>query len=477
MKSATRLFFLVYGIGIAFCGRSQEYVISHDMNSNRTEYFKVVKQRDTVRVKSIATRRAARISLNIGNFNPFYWNARVTAIKKPTEEQTSNAGVFNPLSLLSKGLGGLVENIIPDLDLGKLGGRGGGAEPEEINSRYLFHLARYQQLHLRYQRLFETAADLQMLRLHLQAIKYSTDKTGAQIKQEARDALLNELGTTQLSWEAAIDKGRQMNRSLRSVADSLVTEQQILNELMPGTDPELQIESVSARSMQDKVNRASQRISNLNTENPDFVKEMAMVSELYNEIVAANYHFNYIVSGTEDVAELKLQLYPRSDSLGRDTVTKYFSVKPRPNVKIRNAVGLAFTHFKDKNRTYFVKPDTTIGSDRADLFTPVLATYINFYPATLHSLKIGGAFGFGIPVTGERKDINYMLGISVLAGKNEPVIITVGVAGTNVSKLANGYRTGDKVEDLDVNLPRMSVFRAGMFFSLSFNLGSVVSNR
>src|SRR5690606_12603948 len=107
----------------------------------------------------------------------------------------------------------------------------------------------------------------------------------------------------------------------------------------------------------------------------------------------------------------------------------------------------------------------------------VLATYINFYPATLHSLKIGGAFGIGIPVTGERKDINYMLGISVLAGKNEPVIITVGVAGTNVSNVANGYRTGDKVEDLDVNLPRMSVFRAGMFFSLSFNLGSVVSNR
>ena len=475
--SPTRLIFLVCCLFYFSQSEAQDFVIDHDMQSNKTHYFRVVNQRDTVKVKSIATKKQSRISLKVENFNPFYWNARVIAVKKPAEDQASNAGAFNPFSLLSKGLGGLVQNIIPDLDLGKISSRGGRQEPEEINDRFLFHAAIYQQLYTRYQAYSEKAENLQLLKLHLDELKYNNEMPGERIKSEARRAVTDELGPEPLTWETSLARGRRLNREFINLSDSLVQERRLLQGMTGEVDKTVQSDGTTIGAISYKVEQSARNGIGESKIVPDFATELGRITETYSQIQAASFSYSYSLNGAQDISELRLQIYPRADSIGKDTITRYFGVKSRSTIKIRNSVGIAFTHFADKNRNYFVKPDSSIGRSSGDLFTPVLSTYINFYPAGSGALKLGGAFGFGIPVTGDRKDINYMLGMSAIIGRNEPVMLTAGVAGTSVSKLANGLKEGDKVPEEDYVLPKVNVFRLGFFVSVSFNLNSVISSK
>jgi hypothetical protein len=204
-----------------------------------------------------------------------------------------------------------------------------------------------------------------------------------------------------------------------------------------------------------------------------FLNELAGVEKIYNEIMYTSYKFSYSISGNPDINELKLDIFPRADSLGKDTITKYFRIQAKPVLRIRNSVGIAFTYFDDKNTSYFVKPDSTIGKGNGDLFTPVLSVFMHFYNNKSTGFKWGGTFGFGIPLLGEKKDINFMLGLCSLLGRNEPVILSAGVTGAKVDRLGKGWRVGQKTPNLSFQIPTSSQFRVGGFVSVTFNLNTI----
>ena len=85
--------------------------------------------------------------------------------------------------------------------------------------------------------------------------------------------------------------------------------------------------------------------------------------------------------------------------------------------------------------------------------------------------------GFGIPITGDKKDINFMLGICGILGKNEPIIVSVGVVGAKVTILDKGWVVGNKVPNISYTIPTTDVFRPGIFISIAFNLGRMTVSK
>jgi hypothetical protein len=438
-----------------------------------TDYFKVLKQKDTIRVNGISLKKSAKILLEVDNYNPYYWNARVTAFKKPLEEEVSYAGVFNPFSVLGQSLG--LSAMLPNLDMPKISQRGAGASDKKEDI-FLSLNAAFQYNYKKLQESLQKAAELNYLEMLLTHLKYDIKKTGYEIKDQAHKAVIKVLGNDTLDFDHSISIGRQFDMQLNTASDSL----NILAAQIEKTGADISSLSFYGLAVKDYIGQTKSALDksrNLSSATGMtgqlFTQKVAAISKLYNEITGTPFKYSYILNGEPDITELKLEIYPRLDSLSKDTVVKYFPVKSRSNVKIRNSVGITFTYYKDNNRSYFIKPDSTIGEGKGDLFTPVLSTFIHFYGANQSGIKWGGAIGFGIPLQGDKKDINFLLGLSAVLGRNEPVIISAGLSGGKVNTLGGGYQKGDKMPSTTFQLPSKTGYKAGAFLSITFNLSNL----
>jgi hypothetical protein len=464
----SHLFFLLFLISIAATG--QDYIIDHDLLSSKTTYLRSDRPNDTSRVKSILLKRQGKIVLKVENYNPFYYNAKVTTYKAQTDEESSNVGVYNPFSLLNNSMGSWMKNLVPGLDFISQASRSTDDADNKGNEGYLYWAGIYQELYNRYQGLTSFYDDLSLLKIKLNELKYDIQKPAIQIKTETRQAVQSVLNPDELDFANVVKSGRMMNAEYINLTDSLRIVKARLDQIAPNTDRNYFFENTTLGAVADKINTVDRR-KLTSSEQVDFLNPLAEVAKVYKEIMLTDYRFTYTINSESNLAQLKLQLYSRLDSVAKDTITRYFPVQSRGNLRLRNSIGISFTYFEDKNRGYFINPDTTIGSSSADYFTPVISTFIHFYGFRAKNFKLGGSIGFGIPVTGEKKDINYLLGISGILGHNEPIIVSVGISGTKVTRLFNGWETGQKVPSLNFNIPTQSVFRAGIFLAVSFNLG------
>lgn len=475
MRKKPVFLLLIYlcATGLAY---SQDFVIKHDLLTDQTAYFKINNPADTTKVKYITVKKHGKLTLNVDNYNPYYWNAKVTPTRIEADEQGSNAGLFNPFSILTQGLGGLVKELIPGLDIKGLQSAKGDAADDKGNDGYIYWASYYQDVYNRYLRLVTISDELKILKIKLEELKYDIKKPATEIKQKAYEAVKSIVETDNLDFEGIIKQSRDWNNEYLMITDSLTTIINRLNQLSPTITRSNYIGNVTLGEIADKIKEADNTYR-ANKLKPDFLTQLSDVAKLYKQIESTNYKYSYNVNAANEYSQLKLQIYSRIDTLSKDTINRYFPIRSKGNLRLRNSVGIAFTYFSDKNKSYFVKPDTTIGSGGGDYFTPLISTFIHFYGYATNNFKIGGTIGFGIPVTGEKRDINYMLGLCGVIGKNEPIMISVGVAGAKVVRVSNGWEVGTKVPKLDFVIPTSDVFRPGIFLSVSFNLGRMSVSR
>lgn len=440
---------------------SQNYIIRHDLQKEQTKYLRVGKHNDTTKVNSINISKNGRIILQVDNYNPYYWNARVTAYKKPVDNQSSSGGAFNPFSFLAQGFGSFISSALPKMDMPKPNSEGYNAQTSTatINAMTLYK-KNYEQLVVMENKLNE----LENLKLKLNALKYDVIKDEATIKREAQEAVDKVLGSSKLEFEDAFSIGNRLDNTLQATIDSSV----LLQGMLP--KPPVGEAAIMVRNADGKL----MTIQKFNEENPHpFLDKVNAVAALYRDISNASFKYAYVVNADPDITDLKLELFSKIDGDRKDTIVKYFSVKGKGNFKLRNSMGIAFTYFADNNRTYFVDPNSNaIVQDKGDFFTPVLSTFIHFYGGGGARLKWGGALGFGIPLQGAQKDINFLLGLSAILGNNEPIMITAGISGAKVNKLDKGYKTGDIVNSSFV-IPTRSVYQPGAFLAVSFNFNAI----
>lgn len=455
---------------------AQQYVIKYDIQSQRTNYFRVDRN-DTAKIKNIDLKKNGRIMLQINNYNPFYWNARVTAFKSPVEEEVGYGDVFNPISALASGMGGIMGSL-PTLDLPK--SRGGEFVAEGVDNttaRYLGTAARYASNYEDLQQVNAKLEELQVARLQLKELKYDISHTESEIKSSAQATVKKVLGTDQLDLGTVLNIGKNYNNRLQS---SLQTANELVNSLQQQqrqVNPNTMYEDKTLKEIGETAYNNYEKIGRLRaaaTTNPNLLlDEVAAVAQLYKEISNANFRFSYAVSDQEDISDIKLELFPKADTLSKDTLVRYFELSRRKALKIRNSVGVAFSYFDANNRNYYIGADSVIRKGEKDLFTPLLSTFIHFYGGKAAGIKWGGALGFGIPLQGEKKDVNFLLGLTAALGKNEPILITLGAAGAKVQKLTNGYKLGDTTPETDPAKLTTSGYAVGGFLGVTFNLSNL----
>ncbi|RYY47209.1 MAG: hypothetical protein EOO06_12900 [Chitinophagaceae bacterium] len=471
-----KLFSLVACCLLSTAVSAQQYLIKYDIQSQQSKYFRINKEKDTLKIKNIDLKKNGRILLQINNYNPFYWNARVTAYKSPVEEEVGYGNAFNPISVLAGGMGDLMGGL-PQLDLPKNRGSLSREGLDNATYSYLSTATRYADNYEDLQQLSAKLEELQLAKLQLQELKYDISHTEGEIKSSASEAIKKALNTDKTDIPTVLTIGKNYNNRLQqslqeagSLVNSLQQQQKAVNPNTVYEDKSLKEIGENAVSSYEKI----ARLRSAQAANPNLLlDEVAAIAQLYKEISAASFRFQYAVKQEEDISDIKLELYPKVDSLSKDTVVQYFELSRKKNIRIRNSVGVAFSFFNENNTSYFIGADSVVRSGDKDLFTPLLSTFIHFYGGKVKGVKLGGAFGFGIPLQGEKKDVNFLLGLTAGFGKNEPILLTVGAAGAKVNKLTNGIKLGDKTTLTDPAKLTAGGYGIGGFMSVTFNLSNL----
>jgi hypothetical protein len=462
-----QLFFASLILVLPSLVNAQQYLIKYDLNSLKSNYYRIGS--DTAKVRTLDLKKNGRIILQVDNYNPYYWNAKVTTYKNPVQEESGYANAFNPLGILSQGFGDIMSNI-PFLDLPKSRGNG-----TDANSRFLNSVARFSQNYEKVQTAMAKYEELSIVKLQLKELKYNNVKTEAAIKSEARELVRNSLGTDSSNIITYIRMGKQMNSELLIAMDDLTASAQEMRT--DGLDMNARVEGKSFGEMSNQVAKSYSSISKVKDfiqKDPSFlVDEVVEVGSLYRDIANAEFNFTYAVNTEPDLSYLKLELFPRIDSVPKDTMVQYFEIKGKKQMKIRNSVGVAFSYFKANDTKYFINADSVISESRSNLFNPLVATFIHFYGGQSTGFRWGGNFGVGIPLTGDKKDINFMLGVSTAFGQNEPIMFSAGFVGGKTNKLTNGYTTGQKTKITDPDKLVTSSYDLGGYVSISFNLSTL----
>ncbi len=405
--------------------KAQYYEIVHDIQKDTTIFYKTNlnknnKTKNRVSISKIRSRKHSDIHLSVENINPFTWKASITPVKRAVSEESENSGLI--FTNIIAGLGG--SNF---KELTKLR----ASESTEIAAKKAILERKYIYLQ---QSVFE-----------LKELKYDKLKSEATIKSKAEEIKKN------VAESLNIEVGKDnidFNSAMR-ISGSTLDKQATALEI------------------------------NMEEENT-FSDFHSNISKTYNEIVSAKFTFekNFNRSQVDSIEGFILEIKPVDTTLSAqiDPVVRYFPLRTKPRLKLGNSTGITFTYFEDNNRSYYVKSDSTIGSGSNDLFTPVLSAFINFYSNRIYGFKWGGTFGVGLPIFQEsdgKNYLNFMLGMCTVLGRNDPVIISAGIAGTKVNRLSNGLKVGSIVSDPTEDLKYQGQFRVGGFVSISFNISNL----
>jgi hypothetical protein len=137
-------------------------------------------------------------------------------------------------------------------------------------------------------------------------------------------------------------------------------------------------------------------------------------------------------------------------------------------LKINASIGISFASYFERPQSYFVR-EGRIRADDLDPFTPVITSFVHFYPQGRRQVALGGTFGLGIGIGGEGSGLqNYMLGPSLILGRGQRIVFSGGLMTGKVNRLGKGYQVGDAYDGTE--LPDKSIYEMGAFFGISFNL-------
>ena len=462
-----------------FCSFSQQYLITYDIHDKGINYF-LVNRKDTTKIKNIDPNKNRRITLLVDNYNPFYWNARVTAFKNPLSEEIGYGNAFNPFSVLAGGLGSIMGGL-PKLDILQNRGNIVKGDMDDATFNFVVTADKYSDSYQDVKTLNDKLEELKITKLQLKELKYDFLKSESTIKETAKTVVVKTLGTDQLDLVNVLEIGKNFNSRLINALFAASNQVKDLKQQIKLVNPEFIYEDKTLGEIEKTASRSFEQLANIKQQvdsNPNVImNEVAEISELYKDISTGNYHFSYVINNEDAITDLKLELYSKIAKGASDTLVQYFELSRKKNIKIRNSVGVSFSYFDENNRNYFIGADSIIRSGKKDLFVPLLSTFIHFYGAKSKGVKWGGALGFGIPLQGQQKDINFLLGLTAGIGKNEPILVTVGLAGAPVKKLNNGYKIGDFTTQTDADELTTSGYGLGGFLGVSFNLGGVLGGK
>jgi len=213
------------------------------------------------------------------------------------------------------------------------------------------------------------------------------------------------------------------------------------------------------------------------------LEEIQRLKKLLIQLESTNFEYARSYPVRTDQLDLTVQVLESdlAESLDNDnTKTLYKTLNFRFDAvggwRVNTGVALTLNNFGGSSKEYFVTAEGQIGEDDNNYFTPNLSTLISFYPELGRGLNLGGAFGVSVPIsTGEQNisGVNFLLGGSLILGRQNRISLSGGLAYGPVDKLTNGLRPGDVAPSGNPKDFTRRVYDIGYFFGISFTLANI----
>ena len=201
--------------------------------------------------------------------------------------------------------------------------------------------------------------------------------------------------------------------------------------------------------------------------------------KLRNEYEAiSNRSFSKIIRipANKDISDITISFTPKDTSIAgisKETVTMSpIRVNVAGGIKVNVSGGISFGKFKNGPISYYVR-DSIIHADEPDDYTPFLTSFLHFYWQSARNTSLGLSLGAGIPIGTEQriKTPVFFIGPSILLGKTNRMVITIGAMSAKVSTLGEGYSDNDTfIINESAQLPIVDKYQMGAFLGISYNI-------
>lgn len=230
----------------------------------------------------------------------------------------------------------------------------------------------------------------------------------------------------------------------------------------------------------DNILSEIERLRNSAAEVNDKITNFNLAGKLNNveilvEKLSKEGNYEYVsapIQGTEDYLEFDVKVENRYSNTEKYTFNSEKSFKHfeylRKGVRFDFSVGTVFD-FVNKDKEYEIQ-NNIIKQTSDNKFTPVLAGIFHASFRQTGNAAWGFSLGGALDVT--NFNINSVFpGVSVLFGKKDKVIITVGPSFKKITELKANYKINEEVDpDVSIDNLKTNNFKIGMFVGISYNL-------
>jgi len=209
---------------------------------------------------------------------------------------------------------------------------------------------------------------------------------------------------------------------------------------------------------------------------PDIQQTLSDISRSYQAVLNNKFEgkLNAILDGNSELVSLNFfQKTGNTDEpkSGQLVHTEPFEISGKGGIRISSSFGISISSYAQDLEEYFVT-NGKISSSKGDRLVPSFAAYIQFSGKREAAFKLGGHFGFGIPLT-ESKGVSFLLGPSLLFGTKNIVCVNLGILTGKVTRLSGGWNLGDSYSAAGVP-PTRTRYELGYHAGVSFNISELL---
>ncbi len=513
-------YFAIFGFwALAIHGAAQRNEVFYNLFNDSITY-----KRDGKPVKGLRLRKGDEVRIHLTEFNPFTSDVQldIEEINEPTALELSGMAGLGGLMPDMPGLPGLESILggkgfglgdggIPVLDIPVLtfggdtvsiskllGVSRGGADVSQANSmmaEITSLLADINGLYNEVKAIEKSAMVSKMAAMNVQLLRQQPNLRPSLVQQLCREyydiafakspgeALsLNDL----LAWQSMPNrfgllhqklKGKQgeliskigvlegITKSISSIPMDNASSQKYFRELI-----DFQSKSKGVRDQLKDYTAHPMSLGDLPT-----VQEMAELQLQLAEVISNDFTYHTTLQPLADQVVLHMKLQRKGTDGEEMEVVKERNLRLeiRGGLKVSASAGIGFGQFFEPAQAYSVNNGSIVGDDDG-FFTPSLVSFLHFHGYRGQKATLGGSFGAGFPMltNGDGQSVEFYLGPSLILGASQKLVISAGLKGGRVQRLAKGYQIGDLFDVNFGDIPTAGKYELGLFLGASFHLGN-----
>ncbi len=484
----------------------------------------VAYKKDGLSVKALRLRKGDEVRIHLTEFNPFTSDVQldVEEINEPTALELSGmagmGGLMPDMATLPD-LGGILggggfgtpEGDVPILDIPVLtiggdtvaiskllGNSRGGADVGQANimmAEISTIMAEINGLYNEIKAVEKSAIVSKIAAMNVPLLRQQPNLRPSLVQQLCReyyDAVFEKQPNESLSlndllaWQTIPARYALLHQKLKSKQGELSSKISVLEGITKSFSS-LPMDNVAGQKyfrelidFQSKSKGVRDQLKDF-TANPAKLDDLPTVQEIAElqlqlaEVISNDFTYHTTLQPLADQVVLHMKLQRKGVEGEEMEVVKErnFRMEIRGGLKVRASAGVGFGQFFQPAQGFSVSQGTIVADDEG-FFTPSLVSFLHFHGYRGQKATLGGTFGAGFPMlsNGDGQSIEFYMGPSLMLGASQKLVISAGLKGGRVQRLAKGYDVGDLFDFNFGDIPTTGKYELGLFLGLSFILGN-----